>query len=347
MIPKLTDEAISLLPLQSGRAELLEEIMTTVAPDRQTETVSNPAPRRTRWLAPLAAAAVVAGLAGGTMWWQDQHPEKQPELSASAALGLAEGQQVVLDAPGWDVDSMGDGIRFRNGAADLEITTYAAKDYDSYVKDREHIVDPPAPGEPVQVLGRPAQMWAYGATDHTAIREVQNGRWMEIRAGGVDRDGYLALLGDLRVVTSAEYEAALPDDFVTTAERPEAAQKIIGEIQAVSGAGFPDGASLQLGEGESQDSYQFGAEVAGAYACAWLEAFGDAQAHDQQGLADEAARVLGTSRQWPVLKEMNADGDYPEVVWEYADRVVTGEAPDSKSSDGAVTDGYREALGCR
>ena len=54
----------------------------------------------------------------------------------------------MLDAPGWKVDSLGgDGIMFRNGDADLEITSYAAKDYDSYVEDREHIVDPPAPRE--------------------------------------------------------------------------------------------------------------------------------------------------------------------------------------------------------
>ena len=344
---KLTDDAISRLPLGAGRAELLEEIMSTVAPDRQTETLTHPAPRRTRWLAPLAAAAVVAGLAGGTLWWQEQHPEKQPQLSASASLGLAEGQQVVLDAPGWKIDSLGDGIRFRNGGAQLEITTYAAEDYDSYVTDREHIKELPVDGQPIQVLGRPALMWAYSATDHTAIREVQNGRWMEIRADGVDRAGYLALLGELRVVTSAEYEAALPDDFVTTAERPQAAEAILADIESVSGADLPPGVFASFSAGEAEDRYQFGADVVGVYACAWIEAFDNATAHDQADQAAEAARVLGTSHQWPILEEMNADGDYPEVVWEYADRVVTGEAPDSKSSGGSVTDGYREALGCR
>ena len=53
MIPKLTDDAVSMLPLESGRAELLEEIMSTVAPDRQNaEPTRLAAPRRTRWLAP-------------------------------------------------------------------------------------------------------------------------------------------------------------------------------------------------------------------------------------------------------------------------------------------------------
>src|SRR4051812_32374426 len=149
MIPKLTDEAISMLPLESGRAELLEEIMTTVAPDRQTDPTPIRTSRRNRWVAPLAAAAVVAGLAGGTLWWQ-QHGPQQDDSSRVAGSFLPKGQAVVLDAPGWKVDSLGgDGIRFVNGDAELEITSYAAKDYQSYVKDREYIVDPPAPGAPV------------------------------------------------------------------------------------------------------------------------------------------------------------------------------------------------------
>ena len=72
------------------------------------------------------------------------------------------------------------------------------------------------------------------------------------------------------------------------------------------------------------------------YTCAWLEDFENAKTHDQQAEADEAARVLGTSRQWPILKQMNADGDYPEVVWDFADQVGAGQVPE----------GYREGLGC-
>ena len=336
MIPKLTDDAISMLPLESGRAELLEEIMTTVAPDRQTETLSNPAPRRTRWLAPLAAAAVVAALAGGTLWWQQHGPEGD-DSSPVASLGLPEGQSVVLDAPGWKVDSLGgDGITFRNGDANLEITSYAAKDYDSYVEDREYIVDPPAPGAPVTVLGRAGQLWAYSQDDHTVIREVEGGHWLEFRGQGMDQDAYLALLGQLRLTSDAEFNAALPDDYVTKDERDIAAEQILGEIHEVSNAGFPDGTSLQLGAGEAKDHYQFGAEVVAQYTCAWLEDFENAKAHGQQARADEAARVLGTSRQWPILKQMNADGDYPEVVWELADQAVAGQVPDW----------YREGLGC-
>ena len=339
MIPKLTDDAISGLPLEAGRAELLEEIMTTVAPDRQNaEPTRLTRPRRTRWVAPIAAAAVVAGLAGGTLWWQQNRAGSQQPLSVSASLGLAEGQRVTLEAPGWDVDSLGDGLRFSNGSAELEITSYAADEYDYYVEDRRHIDEgPPVDGRRITVLGRSALMWAYSPTVHTAIREVQNGRWLEIRADGIDEAGYFALLRDLRVVSSAEFDAALPDDFVTTAERPAAARVVLDGIKGVSGADLAPGVFVSFAEGDAEDSYQFGAEVAGAYACSWLEAFDNATTHGQADLAAEAARVLGTSRQWPVLKQMDADGDYPEVVWEYAGQVGAGKVPE----------GYREGLGCR
>jgi hypothetical protein len=288
-------------------------------------------------VAPLAAAAVVAGLAGGTLWWQERGPGAGGSDHVAEPLGLPAGEAVVLDAPGWKVDSLsGDGIVFRRGDANLEITSYAAKDYDSYVEDREHIVDPPGPGEPIQVLGRAAQMWAYSADDHTAIREVQDGHWMELRASGLDRAGYLALLGQLRLTSEAEFNASLPEGYVTKAERPAAAAKILRDIEDVSGADFPSGTSFQLEDGESKDRYQFGAEVVAQYTCAWLGSFEDARAHQQPGRAAEAVRVLGTSRDWPILEEMNRHGDYPEVVWDYADQVAAGKVPE----------GYREGLGC-
>ena len=46
--------------------------------------------------------------------------------------------------------------------------------------------------------------------------------------------------------------------------------------------------------------------------------------------------MLGTSRQWPILEELNPTGDYPEVVWELSDQAVAGKVPDW----------YREGLGC-
>ncbi len=45
---------------------------------------------------------------------------------------------------------------------------------------------------------------------------------------------------------------------------------------------------------------------------------------------------MQTSRDWPVLLEMDAEGDYPEVVWEYADQIAAGQTPA----------GFEGGLGC-
>jgi hypothetical protein len=342
-IPKLTDDAVSRLPLEAGRAELLEEIMSTVAPDRQTDRPTPvPSPSRGRWLAPLAAAAVVAGIVAGSLWASGLLPDSDADRSVATQPGEQPGHRAVLESPGWEVTSTESGdaghgeVGYEKAGARFTITWYPATSYESYVVDREHISDPPAPGEPVEVLGRPGQLWAYSAQDHTVIREVEDGFWMEFRGSGMDEAGYRALLGQLTMVGEAGYEASLPEEFVTTDERDAAIASMLDGITAASGAEGPDGVPVRVSSTE-QDPYQLGADVAGAYACVWFEAFDNAVAHDQAGLADEAARVLGTSRDWPVLDEMNDRGEYPEVIWELSDQVAAGEAPE----------GYREGLGCR
>ncbi len=349
MIPKLTDDAVAELPLGAGRAELLEEIMSTVAPDRQTPEPPAPTRHRSRWLVPLAAAAVVAGIAGTSLWWTGPGDDHGRGGTPSVATQPDEsGFRAVLDAPGWTVsatESGDDGYGEVNydkgggftekGGASFTITWYHADSYADYVTDREHIVDPPAPGEPVEVLGLDGQLWAYSADDHTVIREVQDGHWMEFRGTGMDEAAYRTLLGQLRIVGLTDYEAALPDDYVSKAERRDAALAIVSGITDAAGAGWPGGQAPNLASSQ-QDPYQLGAEVSGRYTCAWLGEFAAAQAAGDDVRAAEAAHVLGTSRQWPVLQQMNARGDYPEVVWEYADEVVAGRVPD----------GYKQGLGC-
>ncbi|GAB3247749.1 hypothetical protein [Nocardioides dilutus] len=340
-IPKLTDDAVSRLPLEAGRAELLEEIMSTVAPDRTTDRPTPvPSPSTGRWLAPVVAAAVVVGIVAGSLWAAGLLPDDERSMATQPVEQA--GNRAVLEAPGWEVTSTESGddgygeVGYEKGGARFTITWYPATSYESYVADREHISDPPAPGQPVEVLGRPGQLWAYDAQDHTVIREVEDGFWIELRGSGMDEAAYRALLGQLKMVGSAGYEASLPDEFVTADERGAAIASMLDGITAASGAEGPNGVRVQVRSTE-QDPYQLGADVAGAYACAWFEAFDNAVAHDQADLASEAARVLGTSRDWPVLEEMNERGDYPEVIWELADKVATGEVPE----------GYREGIGCQ
>ncbi len=343
MIPKLTDDAISRLPLESGRAELLEEIMSTVAPDRQTaETLDEPAPRRTRWLVarsppPRSSPASPAA----TLWWQQHRPAPDGSDHVAASLGLPEGQAVVLDAPGWKVDSLGgDGLGFRNGDADLEITSYDA--------DQLRLLrrGPRAHRRPAgRRLSRsrcsagPAQMWAYTPTTTPRSARSRTATGWSSAAQGMDEAAYLALLGQLRLTSDGRVRglAARRLRDRGRAARPRPARSS-ARSQAVSGAGFPAGTSLRLGrDGEAKDRYQFGAEVVGAYACAWLEDYENATDPRPAGQADEAAAgARHLARLADPAGDEQADGDYPEVVWELADEAGAGQVPEW----------YREGLGC-
>lgn len=358
--PKLTDDAVSRLPLHAARAELLEEIVSTPVTERTTDPAASPRPRR--WLVPLAAAAVVAGVVGATSLWAGGSGQQVPQPASSTPPSVAaspsddtavettapapepDGTYAVLDAPGWVAtyaESEGDyaSVTYEKGDARFEITRYPASSYDDYVEDREHIVEPPAPGEPVEVAGLAGQMWAYSADDHTVIRAVEDGSWLELRGGEMTLQALLEALSSVRITDRAAFEASLPDRFVTDGERPAAGLTIIDGITDVSGAGWPAGGERTI-DSQEQDPYQLGADVAGAYACAWIGEFAAAKRDgDAAGAANaaEAARVLGTSRDWPVLQEMDAEGDYPEMVWELADQVAAGQVPQ----------GWRGSLGCR
>jgi hypothetical protein len=342
-IPKLTDHAVAELPLEAGRAELLEEIMSVVAPDRPTEEPT-PVRHRSRWLVPLAVAAAVATVASTPLWWGGAAEERAPEVTfQTAPESPGTGYRAVLTAPGWEVSHVeedstyGGEVGYEDGGQELAVTWYPAKTYEDYLRDRQHIEDPqnPAPGDPVTVLGADGQLWAYSDTDHAVMREPGLGHWMEIRGRGMDRAAFEALLGQLRLVSLPELEATLPAEFVTQAERPAEVEDILAGIERVSRATVPAGTTLDTSL-EDSDPYQLGAAVAGQYACAWIAEFVDAKGSGDQARADEAARVLGTSRGWPILQEMDAEGDYPEVVWESADEVAAGQVPE----------GYREGLGC-
>jgi hypothetical protein len=54
---------------------------------------------------------------------------------------------------------------------------------------------------------------------------------------------------------------------------------------------------------------------------------------------------MRTSRRWPILREMEAEGDYPELLWELAD-AMRGDPPFPGATPDWVEENYREGLGC-
>jgi hypothetical protein len=337
--PKLTDAAVAALPIRDGRVELLEEIMASPVIDRVTEPTAPRGRRTPRWVAAVGAAAAVIAVAAVPLWITqggDNPGEKPGNNYATGVEGT--GERAVLTADGWTVDNVTDDdkyggeISYSKGSQSLQITWYPADQYDGYVTDREHINHPEVdPGQAVDVLGSPSHLWAYSNDDHTVIRAAGDKYFLEVRGGGMNKQAFLALLGDLRLVTKAGLEDALPANFVTKAERPAA---IAGMLDGMGT--LPPGFDTAGLTSQEPDRYNLGAHVSGAVSCAWIEEFKAAKAAGAQARMDDAVAAMQASKQWPILLEMNADGDYPPVVWEYADRMQAGEN----------LQGYRPALGC-
>ncbi|WP_107705322.1 hypothetical protein [Nocardioides allogilvus] len=340
--PKLTDEAVGRLPLSRARAELLEDIMATT-PVESSSPVRRPRRRGTLIAVGTAAATVAALFAVPALLDSADEPAKdsssvagqqtgeKSDTTAEQSPAAATGDRIVL--PGWSVGytSETDAEReteFVKGAQSVSVHQRAAKYYADYLEDRRHITTPPTDGEPVSVLGKDAQLWAYSADDHTAMAEVEGPWHVEVRGSGMDKAAFVALLEQLAYVTDGEFEAALPPEFVTRGEQAAAISEMLAGVTVPEGFTAP--------KTQEKDPYQLGAKVAGAAACAWLDIFAEAKSDGDRARADHAAAVLGESFTWQVLTDMNAEGDYPEVVWDYAERVQRGEVPE----------GYRQGLGC-
>lgn len=54
---------------------------------------------------------------------------------------------------------------------------------------------------------------------------------------------------------------------------------------------------------------------------------------------------MGASREWGILIEMSTEGEYPEVVWEYAD-AIAGDGTIVGGRVLTVEESYQAALGC-
>jgi hypothetical protein len=330
--PKLTDEAVSRLPIQEGRADLLEEIMAipTETPVPKDDLRERRDRRHRRWLPAAGAAAAVAVITAAVAL-----PKVLDDGSTTANLPIAapgSGEIAVLQAPGWklvNADSVGaDGgeISYQSGDQNLDIDWRPAASYAGYVADRKEL----GKGEQVTVLGKPSLLWAYSRDDHTVIRPVVGDYTLEFRGSGMGQAAYLDLLGHLLAIDPADLDSYLPDSFVTDGERSDVVDEMLSDIPV------PEGFDPSAIESTEISRYQLGAQVTGAVACAWLDRFAAAKKDGDAPGMQQAVDAMGTSRDWAVLKEMDRSGDYPEVIWAYADTIAAGKVPE----------GYEGGLGC-
>jgi hypothetical protein len=168
------------------------------------------------------------------------------------------------------------------------------------------------------VLGTTAHVFRYegghpGDYEFTALWS-EGGRVLEFRAPVPDLASFERHLAALHQVRTGPWLDALPADVVKAADRGHAVADMLRGVPLPAGfkpSQIPDA-------GLTTDRYQVGADVAGAVACRWFAQWGeDLRRGDASGIA-EAERALAGAKRWPVLREMEAEGAYPQLLEEYA-----------------------------
>lgn len=340
--------------LRGADQALLEEIMST----------SKPRSFRGRIVGAVAVAAALTAAIGVPALLQDRGHEplvtkdqtprpsqtRTPVVTdhirfTSAAVRIAErNPRILVSEQGWKVRYLegfsptSGGMTFQLGpdrwhdddgghtnlAPSFDINWYPADQYEGYRQDRENV----GRVQQLDVLGQRAQMISYSDDDHAVMLPPEGGVFIEMRGRLGDEAAFKRFLaGSIQKVGVREWLAALPAEMVTADNADSRLEKILADIPRPPGF-----EAAVLAREVALDRYQFGALVTGRVTCGWISSW----AHG--GAAEKAAAVkaLATSHDWKILREMDVDGDYPEVVWEYADQIAQGKLPE----------GYRQGLGC-
>jgi hypothetical protein len=195
------------------------------------------------------------------------------------------------------------------------------------------------------VLDTNAQVFRYegghpGDYEFTALWS-EAGQVDEFRAPVPSLAAFEAHLAALRQVDSGSWLAAMPASVIKAADHGSAV------IEMLKGVSVPAGfdPSQVPDAGLSTDRYQLGAAVTGTVACSWFRQWGeDRSAGDTAGAA-EAETALAGAQDWPVMREMETEGAYPQVLDEYAAALPSGRwygrplLPEVDSGLGCTADG--------
>jgi len=346
--------------------DLLRQLAPPVEPAspdalRQTrERVAGRARRRRRTFRrrlvvaiPLALAAVLALAVVGTRLDGTRLDRgDQPAWAAEAVRAAEASPRLLLPADGgWVVTrvdewSAGTGeMSFEAGTEHIDLRWAPATDEIAVAVKK-------GPGDRLfsaTVQGARATIvaWSGGFGYRASWREGDTD--VVVQGEAASPEAFIALLGELQRVSVDEWLSALPAAAVTPAEHDVA----VGEM--LDGMPLPPGvqaADLEAETSATRDRYQLGAKVVSVVACGWIAQWAEARASGDAAARKAAEEAMAGSRTWPILLEMNAEGDYPEVVWEFAAAMAgggerkLGEREKGKVVMLGVEDTYEQALGC-
>jgi RNA polymerase sigma-70 factor (ECF subfamily) len=148
----------------------------------------------------------------------------------------------------------------------------------------------------------------------------EDGYLLELSAAVPDQAAFEERLDWLTKVNSQTWLDAMPAKVVKAADHDAAVRKMLRGIPVPS----TFSPSRVPNTGLTTNRYQVGAAVTGTVSCLWLRQWGEARRSGDKAAEAEAVEAMATSRHWPILREMDADGAYPEAIWEIADDMRQG-----------------------
>lgn len=301
----------------------------------------------TGMLAVATVAALVVGGAAAIGAVREEGPAPRP--APAGAEDTPEPQTkgapfLLVGHAGWRVSradqysaTIGE-MTFTNGERELELNWRPASDHESFVEDRGFDA---AEEWDVEIARRHGTLFRYeGTTDFTTLW-LDGDLSLELRGVFPDVHAYRAVAGTLDRVDEATWLAAMPASTVVPSERAAVVDSMVEDLPV-----HPDANLEQFRRADRiSDRYQLGARVTAAVACAWIGQWVEARATGDERAARLAAEAMSTSGAWPILQEMQSQGEWSEVVWDYAD-AMAGESEVTGGTELSVEGSYRDALGC-
>ena len=266
---------------------------------------------------------------------------------AAALVRVAEtAPRLLVDAPGWTVaraDEFGvdyGEMTFSNGKRRLDLKWVRGTDLGATLGDPHSGVEPLGT---TTVAGAHARLFRYEDSNDFFAVWSQGGYGIQARGLAADLATFTAVILTLHEVGVETWLSAMPQSIV----KPDSRNKVVLEMleDVPLPPGYDVAQLLHARTGAVHDRYQLGAEVAGTVACSWLERWVAARHKGDYRVVRQTVRALATSHHWRLLHEMKAKGDYPRVLWQYADAAAT-DVPINAGKQLTVAASYRRALGC-
>lgn len=332
-------DPVSRRGLPGADETLLEEIMST------TRHAGDPRSFRNRIIGAVAVAAALTAAIGIPVALNGRADENPPYVGprpteptqttqiryASAVLEAAErNPRLLVKAPGWEIVSV-TGFLTDEG----EITYQKGDDQwiklywvpSSFYADAKAKRDQESPSE--QLPGAVGEMTVYAtggeAYDIVVPPRPADAAYATLKVMG--KAEMQAVAAGLERADVKTWLASLPPEVVRPANTSEAVDRVLQGVPLPPG--FDRTSLVDLG---TNTEYHLGARVLDRVLCGWMARYegGDATART------DAIEAVGTSRTWPILQRMDAEGDYPDFVWELAVQMRTGTVPE----------GVHESLEC-